>query len=297
MKRVLIFGGDGLLGSHLYLALKDAHEVGLTLHREVPGYPARLFAAAQVFPGVAAGDGVRVSEALDAFRPDWVINAIGLTKRPLARDPYASLEANALFPHLLAGLCAERSIRMLHFSTDGVFSGQTGNYAEQDQPDCLDWYGRCKLLGEPRGSNVLVLRTAFVGLELGCKLNLVEWFLARQGTVPGYRQAIWSGLTAREVGRVADFLITSDSPLNGVWHLASQAISKFDWLTALEVRLRGGARTVVPDDSVVCDRSLNGQAFYVQTGYVAPSWNVMLDELAEDIARRWIPGTPSYWQN
>lgn len=295
MKRVLIFGGDGLLGSHLYLALKDAHELGVTLHRDAPGYPSSLFAAASVIAGVAAGNAARVSSALDTFRPDWVINAIGLTKRPLASDPYASLEANALFPHLLARLCVERSIRMLHFSTDGVYCGRTGHYSEEDLPDCLDWYGRCKLLGEPHAPNVLVLRTAFIGLELNYKLNLLEWFLARGQVAPGYRKVLWSGFSAFEIGRVSALLIGMESPLSGIWHLASQPVSKFELLQRLSARLPERQIMVVADDSVSCDRSLNGDAFNTLTGYVPPTWDVMLDELADDIRRRWVPDGPCYW--
>lgn len=295
MRRVLIFGGDGLLGSHLYLTLKDAYELGVTLHRDSPDYPATLFANARVIPGVAAGDVATVTFVLDTFRPDWVINAIGLAKRPLARDPYASLEANSLFPHLLANLCAERSMHLLHFSTDSVYSGRTGNYAEQDPPDCIDWYGRCKLLGEPRAPNVLVLRTAFIGLELNYKLNLLEWFLARGREVPGYRKVIWSGFSAIEIGRIARFLIASETPLSGLWHLASHSISKFDLLTQLAARLPGRKTVVVPDDSVSFDRSLNGLAFNALTGYEPPTWEEMLDELAEDVTRRWVRDGPCYW--
>lgn len=295
MSRVIVFGGDGLLGSHLYLALKNAHHLCLTLHSETPQYPKRLFASAQVITGVAAGDKARVASVLDTYRPDWVINAIGLTKRPLASDPYASLEANSLFPHLLAGLCAERATRMIHFSTDGVFSGRRGAYSESDCPDGKDWYGRCKLLGEPAGPHVLVLRTAFVGLEISCKLNLVEWFLAQRGHVKGFRKAVWSGFTAAEVARLVAALVEGDVGLGGIWHVASQPISKYDLLSALASRLDLKNVAVIPDDRFVCDRSLDGSAFSARAGYVAPSWESMIDELAQDVRRRWRADAPSYW--
>ena len=295
MSRVLILGGDGLLGSHLYLAMKNICEVRLTLHSETPGYPDRLFAAAHMVPGVAANDRAKLATVFDDFRPDWAINAIGLTKRPLSREPFASLEANTLFPHLLAGLCAEYSARMIHFSTDGIFSGRAGHYSETDSPDCMDWYGRCKFLGEPCGSHVLSLRTAFIGLELACKKSLVEWFLSQRGSVPGYRKAIWSGLTAIEIGRLVGRLVQRTEPLSGLWHVATPAISKFELLTSLNNRLGDRGVVVVPDDSFVCNRSLDGSAFAQQSGYVPPSWDEMLDELAEDIRQRWVPDAPSYW--
>lgn len=296
MSRVLIFGGDGLLGSHLYLSMKNEHDLCLTLHGSASAYPPRLFSGARVEPFVAAEEPAAIAAVIDAFRPDWVINAVGLVKRGRATDPLASLEANTVFPHRLARLCAERSARLLHFSTDCVYSGRTGMYAESDVPDSQDWHGRCKALGEPVGQHVLVLRTSFIGLELGCKKSLVEWFLSQRGAVPGYTKAIWSGLTAMEVGRVAGNLVGLSDPLQGLWHLAVPPISKYTLLSSLNERLGKRGVTVVADDSFVCDRSLNGSAFTSRAGYLAPGWNQLLDELAEDVLQRWRPDAPSYWQ-
>ena len=286
MSRVLIFGGDGILGRHLYQALKESHDLCVTLHGSATCYPERLFADVRAEFGVAAGDTPRVVDVLEGFRPDWVVNAVGLVKRDLANDRVASVEANTMFPHLLAKLCATYESRLLHFSTDCVYSGKKGMYKETDQPDCNEWHGRCKALGEPAGEHVLVLRTSFIGLELACKRSLIEWFLAQRGEVPGYRKAIWSGLTAIEVGRLVNMLIRREESLAGLWHVATPPISKFDLLTALNARLGERGVRVVPDDGFVCDRSLDGSAFSRRTGYVPPSWDVMLDELAEDIRNR-----------
>ncbi len=296
MSRVLIFGADGILGSHLYLGLKDAHDLCVTLHGADGRYPQRLFDQARVEYGVAAGESGKVAEVIRAYRPDWVINAVGLVKRDLAIDPFASLEANTLFPHLLARLCAENSAKLMHFSTDCVFSGSRGMYRETDRPDCQDWHGRCKALGEPQGAHVLVLRTSFIGLEMACKRSLVEWFLAQKGVVRGYRKAIWSGLPGIEVGRLVDFLLRFSSPLNGLWHVATTPISKYDLLTALNDRLGARGVTVQADDSFVCDRSLDGSKFAERTGYIPPSWESLLDELAEDVRCRWVADAPSYWR-
>lgn len=281
-----------MLGHHLYLALKESHDLCVTLHGSDACYPKRLLADVRTEFGVAAGDATRVLDVLESFHPDWVINAVGLVKRDLANDRVASLEANTVFPHLLAKLCATRESRLLHFSTDCVYSGRKGMYKETDQPDCDDWHGRCKALGEPAGEHVLVLRTSFVGLELAYKRSLIEWFLTQRGDAPGYRKAIWSGLTAIEVGRLANRLISCGESLAGLWHVATPPISKFDLLAALNARLGERGVRVVPDDGFVCDRSLDGSAFSKRTGYVPPSWDLMLDELAEDIRSRWALNAP-----
>ncbi len=296
MKRIVVFGADGIIGSHLYLALRDVFELCVTLHGSRDHYPLRLFSGVRVVYGVAAGDTEKVTEVIAGFRPDWVVNAVGLVKRDLAANHVASLEANTLFPHVLAKLCAENNARLLQFSTDCVYAGTAGMYKEIDSPDCHDWHGRCKALGEPVGDHVLVLRTSFIGLELACKRSLVEWFLTQKGDVPGYRKAIWSGFTAMELGRLVGHLIACEAPLSGLWHVATPAITKFDLLTALNERLGDRGVRVVPDDSFVCDRSLDGSAFAERTGYVPPSWDEMLDELAGDIRVRWVPDGSSCWK-
>lgn len=295
MSRVVVFGGDGILGSHLYLALNDAHELSVTVHQPKNAYPAQLFSKARVEYAVAAGDTLRVAAVLDAIRPDWVLNAVGLVKRDRAEDACASLEANTMFPHLLARLCADRSVRLLHFSTDCVFSGTRGMYRESDPPDNADWHGRCKALGEPAGEHVLVLRSSFIGLELQCKRSLLEWFLAQRGMVRGYRKAIWSGLPAIEIARLASKLVQRVDPIAGTWHVAAPPVSKHALLMALNSRLAPRDMKLVADDSFVCDRSLDGRAFSARSGFVAPDWAIMLDELAQDVRQRWRPDAPSYW--
>ena len=296
MSRVLVFGGDGLLGSHLYQELHDKCELAVTLHGSLSDFPEGLFAGAHVIERVDAADDTVVTASIAAFRPDWIINAIGLVKRDRAGNRVASLQANTLFPHLLAQLSLERGARLMHFSTDCVFSGERGMYRESDRADCQEWHGLCKALGEPIGESVLVLRTSFVGLELRCRRSLIEWFLAQRGRVPGYRRALWSGLTAAEIARVVIALISREEALAGLWHVAGQPISKFDLLTALNVRLNERGVSVIPDDSFVCDRRLDGGAFQQHVGYTPPEWGVMLDELADDIRCRWHPDRPAYWR-
>ena len=174
MSQVLLLGGDGLLGSHLYLALRGQCALTVTLHGAADRYPATLFAGAQVESGVDAGDSARLERLFAVQRPDWVLNAIGLVKRDAALDPCASLVANTLLPHRLAALCARYGARLLQFSTDCVFSGARGAYRELDPPDNSDWHGRCKALGELAGAHVLVLRTSFIGLELACRRSLLD---------------------------------------------------------------------------------------------------------------------------
>jgi dTDP-4-dehydrorhamnose reductase len=214
------------------------------------------------------------------------VNAVGIVKQRIeAQDPVASIETNALFPHRLARLCTTTRARLVHFSTDCVFSGRVGRYRETDSPDPEDLYGRTKLLGEV-GPPHLTLRSSLIGLEAGGRQGLVEWFLASRGSVQGYRRAIFSGLTTLEMSRLVARLLDRHAGLEGLWHVASEPIDKYTLLGRLARALDRRDVTIEPVDEPICDRSLCGDAFAETTGYRAPSWDAMLAELAGAVRER-----------
>jgi dTDP-4-dehydrorhamnose reductase len=276
--RVLILAGRGMLGHALRRELARAHQVTATVRGEA-GEPGLVGGIDVLEPGT-------LERLLEGTRPQAVLNAVGLVKqRSEAEDAIAAIETNALLPHRLARLCADRGARLVHFSTDCVFSGGRGSYRETDRPDPVDTYGRSKLLGE-LGAPHLTLRTSIVGLELGRAQGLVEWFLASRGRIDGYRRAIWSGLTTAEMARLVGRLLSQHPALEGLYHVAAEPIDKHELLTRLARELGRDDLTIEPVDEPFCDRSLDGSAFAAATGYRAPSWDEMLRELAQEIRAR-----------
>ena len=260
----------------------------VTLHRPLPAYAVDgLFDAGNAVPELEAIDWRRLAALLREQRPEAVVNCIGIVKqRSEAKAAIPSIEVNSLLPHRLLELCAELDARLVHLSTDCVFSGRKGSYRESDVPDPVDLYGRSKLLGEISDPPGITLRTSIVGLELRRKTGLVEWFLAQRGRVRGFRRAIYTGFTTLEMARIVEAMVVEHRALTGVFHVASDAIDKYSLLTALSARLGRTDVEIVPDDDFVCDRSLDGGIFAAATGYAAPSWDAMLDELAAEIVRR-----------
>jgi dTDP-4-dehydrorhamnose reductase len=286
--KVLVFGGDGMLGHQLLASWRDRHDVRVTLRQDPAAY-ARLapLLGDRALYGVDIRRLQDVVDAVAATRPDVVVNAVGIVKqRAAAKEAIPSLEVNALFPHRLAQVCAAAGARMVHLSTDCVFSGQRGGYVETDVPDAKDLYGRSKLLGEVAEPHCLTLRTSIIGLELGRQGSLVEWFLAQRGRIKGFRRAIYTGLTTAEMARAIEHLVSGPAPLSGLWHLSSDPIDKYDLLTRLARRLGRTDVEIVPDDVFVCDRSLDSTALRAKTDYRVPTWDAMLDELAESIRLR-----------
>jgi dTDP-4-dehydrorhamnose reductase len=173
--------------------------------------------------------------------------------------------------------------RFVHMSTDCVFAGTKGRYTEDDVSDATDLYGRSKYLGEVCDEGCITLRTSIIGLELARKASLIEWYLAQRGVIRGFDRAIYTGFTTAEMARVIERVLTRHPDVSGVWHVASEPISKYALLVGLTRRLGRDDLSVERDTDFVCDRSLDASPFRERTDYVPPSWESMLDELAQQI--------------
>ena len=286
--KILILGGDGMLGHELFRQLGEHHDVRVTLRQALDDYRGfGLFSAQNAIDRVDVRDEARLRGVLSDFAPDVAINCVGIVKqRPDAKSPVPSLEINSLYPHKLLALCSARGTRLVHFSTDCVFSGKTGGYRETDTPDPVDLYGHTKLLGELQDPPGLTLRTSIIGLELSRKAGLIEWFLAQRGKIRGFRRAVYTGFTTREMGRIVRRLLEQHDDLHGVWHVASAPINKYTLLVELAKKLQRSDVEIAADDAFACDRSLRADRFRAATGYAPPSWDEMLTELADDVRLR-----------
>lgn len=233
-----------------------------------------------ICPNVSAENFESVVRAVSETKPNNVVNCIGVVKsRVTEANAEMTEHVNGDFPIKLAKLCRQRGIRLIHTSTDCVFSGRRGCYSETDVPDPVDLYGRSKLRGEPSVPGCLTLRTSFIGREHGTQRGLVEWLCSqRGGSVRGFRRAVFSGVTTSVLARLIANLVEIHD-LDGLWHVAGDPIDKYSLLKLLNDALRLGIE-IEPDDFVVCDRSLNGEAFRARTGFVAPTWREMVAELA-----------------
>lgn len=211
-----------------------------------------------------------------SVRPDVVINCIGLTKHHAeSADPLMAIPVNSLLPHRLAELCRLSAARLVHVSTDCVFSGAKGSYVELDRPDSVDVYGQTKALGETNCDHAVTLRTSTIGHELSSSYGLLEWFLAQKQSCTGFKRAIFSGLPSTVFAEVVRDVVLPRRDLSGLYHVGAQAISKYD-LLCLIAENYGKSIDIIPDDDFVIDRSLNSTRFTEVTGYVAPHWPTLI---------------------
>lgn len=282
--RVLVIGATGMLGSTLFRAfgedsdlqtygtIRDAHAINYfspKLHRGL-------------IPNIHMEGESGLITAFSIAKPQIVINCVGIIKQlPTSNDYLDSLVINATLPHRLAKYCKMTSARLIHFSTDCVFSGKAGQYKEGDFPDAYDLYGRTKFLGEVNYENTITLRTSIIGHELGSNKSLMDWFLSQSGEVKGYRKAVFSGLPTIEIARVVKELIIPNPALNGLYHLSVDPINKYD-LLSLVAKIYGKTVKIAPDENVVIDRSLNSDRFRAATGFVPRPWPDLIQDMHQD---------------
>jgi dTDP-4-dehydrorhamnose reductase len=172
--------------------------------------------------------------------------------------------------------------RVIHFSTDCVFDGSSGQYTETSQPTAKDTYGKTKFLGEIEGDCALTLRFSCIGRELDTHTELLEWFLAQKNTeVNGFGKVIYSGLTTHVISREVVKIIVNFPNLTGIFQLSSSPISKYDLLCLIQEKYETSSKVncsndYVADKSLVCSKYVNRTKFEPQT------WDKMIEDLHSD---------------
>jgi len=281
---ILILGATGMLGHKLMQELSTRFKVVGTVRGHAKTYEEHpVLGQMDLLGEVDAECFDSVKRVILSVRPSVIINCIGIIKQlPAAKDPLPSITINALFPHRLAKLSREAGIRLIHISTDCVFSGVKGNYQESDVADANDLYGRTKLLGEVVRGNCLTLRTSLIGRELERFQSLIEWFLCQnKKVIRGYKRAVFSGFTTNAFAEIISLIITKHPPMEGIWHVASEPISKFELLSLVR-DFYGLEIQIESDERFVCDRSLNANRFGQNTGFVPPPWRSMVEGMVQD---------------
>ncbi len=273
-----------MLGHKLIQVLNTKFDVWTTLRCNVNRYKKLdIFDVRKTFENIEAEDYQKIEEIVDYVRPKVVINAIGIIKQlPSAQNIIETLTINSIFPHKLAEMTKEFDFRLITISTDCVFRGEKGNYNEADISDATDLYGKSKNLGEVTAENCLTLRTSIIGRELSSRHSLVEWFLSNRGKkVRGFVNAVYSGFpTIVFAGLIAD-LIVSQPNLQGLYHLSSNPINKYDLLKLINEKYQTEIE-IEPDEEFKIDRSLDSTKFRTETGFIPPDWEEMIEMMVND---------------
>lgn len=282
-RKILVLGAGGMLGNAVlrYFVTHTDYEVAGIVRSagSARAFPEAVRANLHVGGDVDDVDGL--VRMFDTHRPTVVVNCVGLVKQlGGAKNPLAAIPINSILPHRLAQLCSLAAARLVHLSTDCVFSGAKGMYVEDDLPDADDVYGRTKLLGEVDCPHALTLRTSIIGHELSSHHSLICWFLAQTKGVRGFSRAVFSGFPTVEIARIIDQYVLPNPQLHGLYHLSADPIDKYH-LLQLVAQAYGHKVPISEDRSLVIDRSLDSTRFRAATGFEPADWPVLVQRMSD----------------
>lgn len=249
MKKISIAGAGGMAGHmlSLYLAGTGRYQVQNLSHS---------VKLAEDWLTVDAEDTAAVAAALARHAPEVVVNCVGTLVKQSQDDPGAAAFINGYFPHFLERLAAKNNFKLIHISTDCVFSGSRGGYTEADARDGKDFYAQSKAMGEVINARDLTVRTSIIGPELKKNATgLFHWLMTSTGTVKGFDRVFWNGVTTLELAKAIDAFIGAGT--TGLCHLVSpEKISKHDLLTLLRDVWGRRAPEITREPGVVGDKTL-----------------------------------------
>lgn len=269
--RILVLGSGGMAGHVITLSLRnynDRYEVS-DVSRGQNSIRPKILLDVSDFKGL--------EESYLKYKPDVIINCIGILNETAESNPDQAILLNSYLPHFLERLASKSNCRVFHISTDCVFSGDKGNYEENDTKDGQGFYAQSKAIGEINNSKDLTIRTSIIGPELKLGgIGLFHWFAQQQGEIKGYTNAFWSGVTTVELGKAINHAIEQN--LTGVYHLVNnEKISKFDLLNLLKNEFKSSITHIKAFDDYRVDKSLlNTRGDF---NYEVPSYRIMVKEL------------------
>jgi dTDP-4-dehydrorhamnose reductase len=249
--KIYVLGSKGMLGRYVSTYLNDYYDVVNLSRNEVDASKIRE----EELQAKLHNLGLK--------KDDIVINCIGTIKPMVdALGDLNAIQVNSVFPRILANVCEKMEVKMIHPTTDCVFTGEKGSYKESDKHDISDVYGRTKSLGEP--SNCTVVRTSIIGEEIGQGRSLVEWVKSnKNNSVFGFTNHYWNGVTCLEFAKVCRKIIDNNLYWKGVKHVFSNPVNKLE-LVEMISDVYGLNITVNPKETVdMCDRTLSSETeFY-----------------------------------
>lgn len=287
--KVLILGATGMLGYSLLSNLNE--HANLSVFGTVRSIAGKeLFFSnleQQLITGVDAYDISSLEFAIETVTPDVVINCVGLIKQHgISKQHIDAVKINALLPHELANICDQFNAKLIHFSTDCVFTGDVGVYNESSLPDACDLYGKSKCLGEVSYGKHLTLRTSIIGHELTSAVSLVDWFLSQGESTKGFSKAVFSGLPTCYIAKLLVEYILPYPEISGLLHLSVDPIDKYTLLKLIAEQYQKEI-TISESQELVIDRSLNSDKFRQLTQFSPPAWSKLVEYMHTDYVKRY----------
>lgn len=274
--KILVLGATGMAGHMISIYLNEAGH-------DVTAFSRKPFKYCKNINGDIT-DFNQLQTIIQDGDYDAIINAIGILNQDADRNKAHAVLLNSYLPHYLSQLTETLKTKIIHISTDCVFSGKTGDYSETSFKDGETFYDRSKALGELTNQKDLTFRCSIIGPDLSVDgIGLFNWFMKQSGAIKGYRKAIWTGVTTLTLAKAIERALEEN--LCGLYNLVNnQKINKFDLLELFNYTMKDGHIEVVEDNQVVVDKSLvNNRSDFT---FVVPSYKEMVLEMEQWIRNR-----------
>jgi dTDP-4-dehydrorhamnose reductase len=284
--RILILGGNGMIGHKMYQMITKVNEdTWVTLRNDLTTYFfSHIYNSEKVLDNMDLLDFKKLLHTLNEIRPDIIINACGITiRRGVEKIKSNTILLNSALPHILNEWVCLNKKRLIHFSTDCVFSGKKGNYLDCDIKDANDLYGSSKSLGEIVDSKfALTLRGSMIGRELENKTELFEWLLQQNNkTIKGYSEVIYAGITTVKMAEIVLRIINIFPNLSGIYNISSNPISKYNLLKICKDHFY--MNTIIEmDNSYTSNKNLISDKLFNEIGIEKPNWIDLIRQLKND---------------
>jgi dTDP-4-dehydrorhamnose reductase len=284
--RILILGGNGMIGHKMYQMISKVNEdTWVTLRNDLSTYFfSDIYNYEKVIDKTDLSNFNNLLDILNKIKPDIILNACGITiRRGVENIKSHTLLINSALPHFLNEWVSLNNKRLIHFSTDCVFSGKKGDYLDTDIKDAYDFYGSTKSLGEIIDSKfAITLRGSMIGRELENKTELFEWFLQQNNKkINGFSEVIYSGITTVKMAEIVIRVIQFYPNLNGIYNISSNPISKYDLLIMCKEYFDINV-TIEMDSNYSSNKNLISDKFFKEIGIEKPVWTDLIRQLKAD---------------
>lgn len=269
--KLLILGGTGMAGHTISIYFKEAGHDVTALSRSKVDYCKNINGDITDFKNL--------KKIINEGQYDAIINAIGILNQDAEDHKSNAVLLNSYLPHFLSDTTKEMKTRVIHMSTDCVFSGKTGGYSETSFRDGETFYDRSKALGELENNQDLTFRNSIIGPDLSERgIGLFNWFMKQEGQINGFTKAIWTGVTTLTLAKAMEQALEEN--LTGLYNLVNnETISKYELLRLFNKYMREGQIEILPSDNLSLDKSLiNNRTDF---SFKVPSYEAMVAEMKE----------------
>ncbi|MBT6170304.1 MAG: sugar nucleotide-binding protein [Flavobacteriaceae bacterium] len=278
--RILILGIDGMIGHKIAQSLSIDHQIIGSSRKKLKPKDIGLKKCNLLFHDFLKNDTLNL---LNDTIPDLIINCAGITiRRGINENEFNTELLNSKLPHILGDWVEVNEKKLIHFSSDCVFSGKKGNYLDESKPDAIDAYGLSKSKGEIKNNKTLIIRCSIIGREIFNHTELFEWLNSMKNQkIEGYNNVVYSGVTSTWMGKTINHIIKKNIDLNGIYNISSLPISKFDLLNKLSESFNLNV-DISANSNIKSNKVLISKKFTEITGINPPNWDDLIIEFKED---------------